>query len=49
MEPENRNNEQDNRPDNDRLQGKRDVNDDTREEAMGDIETRCGFKYLFSK
>jgi hypothetical protein len=38
MEPRNKNNEQDNRPDNDRFSGKRDVNDDAREEAMGDIE-----------
>jgi hypothetical protein len=38
MEPRNRNNEQDNRPDNDLFSGKRDVNDDAREEAMGDIE-----------
>jgi hypothetical protein len=38
MEPRNRKNEQDSRPDNDRFSGKRDVNDDAREEAMGDIE-----------
>jgi hypothetical protein len=38
MEPRNRKNEKDSRPDNDYFSGKRDVNDDAREEAMGDIE-----------
>ena len=38
MDRRNRKDDQDSRPDNDRLSGKRDVNDDASEEAMGDIE-----------
>jgi hypothetical protein len=38
MEIRNKNNPQDSRPGNERLSGKRDVNDNAREEAMGDIE-----------
>lgn len=38
MDRRNRNDYQDSRLGNDRLSGKRDVTDDAREEAMGDIE-----------
>lgn len=38
MDRRNRKDDQGTRPDNERLSGKRDVNDDAREEAMGDIE-----------
>jgi hypothetical protein len=38
MDRRNRKDDQGSRPDNDRLTGKRDVNDNAREEAMGDIE-----------
>lgn len=38
MDRRNKKDDQDSRPDNDRLSGKKDVNNDAREEAMGDIE-----------